>query len=155
MKDLFSSYLKTPIGFLKITTSDVAVVSIDFVTSHSKKQAVITSPQILIDCESQLTEYFAGTRQNFDLQLELGGTEFQNKVWKALQKVKFGKTASYKDIAEKINSPKGFRAVGMANNKNPIPIIIPCHRIIGTKGDLVGYAGGLKTKKWFLDFENK
>lgn len=155
MKTLFSSYMHTPIGHLKITTTDTAVVSIDFVTSQPKVKSIIAKPKILQDCETQLTEYFAGQRQNFDLQLELGGTDFQNKVWRALQKIKFGKTASYKDIAERVNSPKGFRAVGMANNKNPIPIIIPCHRIIGTNGDLVGYAGGLKTKKWFLDFEKQ
>jgi len=154
MKTLFASYLKTQIGFLKITTTDVAVVNIDFVAAQPKTRSSINKPKILKDCESQLAEYFAGKRQTFDLQLDLGGTEFQNKVWKALQKIKFGKTASYKDIAEKINSPKGFRAVGMANNKNPIPIIIPCHRIIGTKGDLVGYAGGLKIKKALLQIEN-
>ncbi len=149
---LYTSQIRTPAGLINITTTETHVTRIEFtkkILTNSKNQ----KPKILTDCETQLTEYFAGKRQNFDLQLELSGTEFQNKVWKALQKIKFGKTASYKDIAEKINSPKGFRAVGMANNKNRIPIIIPCHRIIGTNGDLVGYAGGLKIKQALLDIE--
>lgn len=145
--------MRTPVGHLKITTSDVALLKIDFVSSSPKIIAVLNQPQILQDCQQQLLEYFDGKRKKFELKLDLAGTEFQNKVWQALQKIKFGQTASYKDIAKLINTPNGFRAVGMANNKNPIPIVVPCHRIIGANGDLVGYAGGLKIKKWLLDFE--
>lgn len=101
----------------------------------------------------QLEEYFRGERLSFDGELDLQGTEFQKKVWTALLTVPYGETASYKHIAEAIQSPKAVRAVGGANNKNPIPVIIPCHRIIGVSGDLVGYAGGLEMKIHLLDLE--
>lgn len=149
---LYTSQIQTPAGLINITTTQTHVTRIEFtkkILTSSKNQ----KPQILKDCEKQLTEYFTGKRKTFDLKLDQRGTDFQKKVWKALQKIKFGKTASYKDIAEKINSPKGFRAVGMANNKNRIPIIIPCHRIVGSNGSLVGYAGGLSLKQALLDIE--
>lgn len=104
---------------------------------------------------SQLKEYFAGNRKSFDIPISANGTEFQIKVWKELQKIPYGKTATYKEIAENIGNKNASRAVGMANNKNPIAIIIPCHRVIGTKGDLTGYAGGIKLKKYLLDLEKQ
>jgi len=103
----------------------------------------------------QFEEYFSGERTTFDLEFRLEGTDFQVKVWQALQNIPYGETRSYKDIAESVDSPKAYRAVGMANNKNKIPIIIPCHRVIGSKGQLVGYAGGLNIKKILLDLEEK
>lgn len=101
----------------------------------------------------QLQEYFSGTRTKFDLPLEPEGTLFQKGVWAKLQDIPYGKTASYKDIAQAINNPNAFRAVGNANNKNPIPIIIPCHRCVGSNGKLTGYAGGLELKQRLLDLE--
>lgn len=103
--------------------------------------------------KKQLDEYFSGKRTTFDLPLKLEGTEFQKSVWKELMKIPYGKTASYYDIASAVQNPKACRAVGMANNKNKIPIIIPCHRIIGKSGALTGYAGGLEVKKKLLELE--
>lgn len=101
----------------------------------------------------QLTEYFQGYRKTFTIPLDLTGTEFQNKVWEALLRIPFGKIVSYKEIAVEVGNPKGMRAVGMANNRNPIPIIIPCHRVIGSNKKLIGYGGGLHIKEKLLKFE--
>lgn len=108
---------------------------------------------VIVSAMTQLTEYFAGTRQTFDLPLAPAGTDFQKKVWAALCTIPYGETRSYKEIALQINNPKGCRAVGMANNRNPIMLIIPCHRVIGSNGSLVGYAGGLDVKEWLLTHE--
>jgi methylated-DNA-[protein]-cysteine S-methyltransferase len=102
---------------------------------------------------AQIVEYLEGKRKKFDLPLVLHGTEFQKTVWRALQTIPYGETRSYKDIAILAGSPKAFRAVGMANNRNPVSIIIPCHRVIGSNGDLVGYGGGLPVKKFLLELE--
>ena len=102
-----------------------------------------------MNVKKQLDEYFAGSRKEFDIPLKLYGTEFQIKVWKALEVIPYGETKSYKDIAICIDNPKGCRAVGLANNRNPIPIIIPCHRVIGANGKLVGYGGGIDKKSFF------
>ncbi len=99
--------------------------------------------------------YFAHSRTEFDLELDTGGTPFQQSVWQALCSVPFGKVATYKDIAEQLNNPKAVRAVGAANGKNPISIIVPCHRIIGANKKLTGYAGGLERKQWLLEHEAK
>lgn len=104
---------------------------------------------------SQLTEYFNGKRKAFDLPLEIIGTDFRKKVWTALSEIPYGETRSYKDIAERIGIPKACRAVGGANNKNPISIIIPCHRVVGADGSLVGYGGGLDKKVMLLELERK
>lgn len=103
--------------------------------------------------EKELLEYFRGERTRFDLPLEYQGTDFQVKVWKALEKIPYGETRTYQDIAEAVGSPKAFRAVGNANNKNPISILIPCHRVIGKSGKLVGYGGGLDWKEYLLGIE--
>ncbi len=103
--------------------------------------------------KSQLEEYFQGVRQTFDLPLQPAGTPFQKKVWEALCTIPYGETRSYKEIALRIQNPRGCRAVGMANNRNPIMIVIPCHRVIGSNGSLVGYAGGLDIKEWLLRHE--
>lgn len=105
--------------------------------------------------EKELLEYFRGERTRFDLPLEYQGTDFQVKVWKALEKIPYGETRTYQDIAEAVGSPKAFRAVGNANNKNPISILIPCHRVIGKSGKLVGYGGGLDWKEYLLGIEKK
>ena len=103
----------------------------------------------------QLSQYFDGRRKKFDLKLSYHGTEFQIKVWKALEKIPYGETCTYKDIAESVGIPKGCRAVGMANNRNPIVIVVPCHRVIGMNGSLTGYAGGLEMKEYLLDLEKR
>ena len=115
----------------------------------------ICETKIIKIAEIQLDEYFDGKRTCFDLPLEPKGTDFQKMVWNELCNIQYGKTESYKGIAEKIGVPKAFRAVGMANNKNPIMIIIPCHRVIGSKGNLVGYAGGIEIKKKLLNIEKR
>jgi methylated-DNA-[protein]-cysteine S-methyltransferase len=108
---------------------------------------------ILLETERQLREYFAGERIEFELPLEPRGSEFQKKVWRALKEIPFGKTRSYLDLAKTIGSPKAFRAVGAANGKNPLSIVVPCHRVLGTGGTLTGFAGGLETKATLLACE--
>lgn len=108
---------------------------------------------ILLETERQLTEYFAGKRTQFELPLEAWGTEFQMKVWRALRDIPFGQTRSYLDLARVVGSPKASRAVGIANGKNPLSIIVPCHRVVGSDGALTGFAGGLETKAKLLDLE--
>ncbi len=131
------------------------ITRIDF--GHTKSPAMCEKPEssLLKETEKQLIEYLDGTRKFFDLPLAPEGTEFQKKVWNTLMGIPYGSTASYKEIAEKIDCPKGFRAVGLANNRNPIPIIIPCHRVIGTNGSLTGYAGGLWLKESLIDLERE
>ena len=107
------------------------------------------------DVQKQLDEYFTGKRKKFELLLDLKGTSFQMKVWKELSKISYAKTLSYGEISKKINLPKGARAIGGANNKNPLPIIIPCHRVIQSDGKLGGYAGGIVLKQQLLDLEQK
>ena len=141
---MFFTYLDgTPVGRLLIAGDENGLPEKDWVANEKPfKEAV-----------KQLNAYFSGQLQDFDLPLAPEGTEFQQKVWKALRKVKFGKTASYGHIAAQIGNPAASRAVGMANGRNPISIIIPCHRIIGSSGKLVGYGGGLKHKETLLKLE--
>ena len=110
---------------------------------------------IILKADKQLKEYFAGKRKDFDLTLKMNGTEFQKSVWNALLTIPYGETKSYKDIAVQIGNEKACRAVGMANNRNPIAIIVPCHRVIGHNGTLVGYGGGLDIKQTLLDLEER
>lgn len=113
-----------------------------------------TTP-LLLKTIKQLEEYFGGQRRKFDLPLNPQGTEFQKKVWSALEEIPYGETRSYKEIAVRVGNPAACRAVGMANNRNPIAIIIPCHRVIGSNGDLTGYAGGLDIKRRLLAIESE
>ena len=112
-------------------------------------------PPIIVQTKQQLSEYFAGKRKRFSVKLNPAGTVFQQHVWQTLQTIPFGETTSYGDIATAIGNPKAARAIGMANNRNPIPIIIPCHRIIGRNGSLTGYAGGLPLKQALLTLEQQ
>ena len=105
------------------------------------------------EAHRQLEEYFAGVRQNFDLPLDPGGTDFQRRVWRALLDIPYGKAISYRELAQQVDRPKGFQAVGQANGKNPLPILIPCHRVIAADGSLGGYSGGLDRKRFLLDLE--
>lgn len=143
---------ESKIGPLTILCDDEALLGIDFGTVEPKN-AVRDRSELIGRTEGQLEEYMAGTRTEFDLPLKPEGTEFQKKVWNALLLIPYGETKSYKDIAVLIDNPKGCRAVGMANNRNPIPIIIPCHRVIGANGSLIGYGGGLDIKVKLLELE--
>jgi methylated-DNA-[protein]-cysteine S-methyltransferase len=144
----------TNIGKLVIIDNGEAVTNIYFGAGTELKVNIFESPLIKKAYE-QIDEYLRGEREIFDFKLEPKGTEFQKKVWKALEQIPFGETRSYKDIAISIGNEKASRAVGMANNKNPLPIVVPCHRVIGANGKLVGYAGGLDVKERLLELEKK
>ena len=145
------THYRSPIGILKITGTLEGIMSIDFL--DTAPDGIVEIPECLAECISQLDEYFKGTRREFSLKLALEGTCFQKKVWAALCNIPHGCTTSYGDIAAAVGNPKASRAVGNANNKNSIPIIIPCHRVIGIDGRLTGYAGGLWRKEWLLSHE--
>ncbi|MHA1186630.1 MAG: methylated-DNA--[protein]-cysteine S-methyltransferase [Candidatus Heimdallarchaeota archaeon] len=150
MKNGFIAYYKSPIGLIEITSSEDEVLTCNFVNIE---KSTTKKPSILLESLKQLNEYFYGKRMEFDLKLKLNGTIFQNIVWKTLQEVPYGKTITYKELARMINRETAIRAVGSANGQNPISIIIPCHRIIGSDGKLHGYGGGIEKKKWLLEFE--
>lgn len=140
--------IKTPIGPLTLQTDEAAVTAIRFGAGGAQD----ASP-LLDAAEAQLREYFAGARRTFDLPLAPHGTAFQQRVWMALRAIPYGETRTYGELAAAIGSPNASRAVGMANHRNPIPIIIPCHRVIGANGTLTGYAGGLEIKRKLLALE--
>lgn len=150
MDTLFLDYFRSPIGLMEIAATSTAVTALNFATKR-RRQAV-THP-LVTEAARQLAEYFDGTRQNFDLELAPAGTDFQKRVWRQLQTVRYGRLASYQDIAKGVGRPAAVRAVGAANARNPIAIIIPCHRIIGKNGRLVGYTSGLWRKEWLLKHE--
>jgi methylated-DNA-[protein]-cysteine S-methyltransferase len=141
-----------PIGPIGIAEADGAICSVFFGRKAPKSFDKAETP-LIQKAAGQLSEYFEGKRKQFDLPLDLRGTDFQGSVWKALQKIPFGTTVSYGELAAAIGKPRACRAVGMANNRNPIVIIIPCHRVIGHDGSLTGYGGGLKVKQFLLDLE--
>lgn len=135
---------------LYLVATETHLINIQFT---QPQKALLQTTELLSMATIQLDEYFQGKRTTFSLPFKLIGTPFQLTVWKELQNIPYGKTTSYKEIAQKINKPKAYRAVGMANNKNPLPIIIPCHRVIGSNGKLIGYAGGLNLKNYLLELE--
>ena len=146
----YFTYLHTPIGLLRIHANKSSILCIEF----DPEIYPTNTNKVLHQAKKQLCEYFEKKRKSFDLPLNPLGTPFQNQAWEAIKQVAYGKTSSYKNIAISINNPKSVRAIGRANALNPIPIIIPCHRIVGSQGDLVGYAGGLDRKRWLLQLEN-
>lgn len=147
-------YYNTKIGRIAIQENGTAITKLDFINKEVQEQIIQEHETALLkEAIKQLNEYFDGKRKSFDLPLEPNGTEFQNKVWNALKEIPFGETRSYGEIAKIIGNEKAARAVGMANNKNPIAIIVPCHRVIGANGKLVGYAGGLDIKERLLNLE--
>ena len=167
METVCRRFYKSPIGEIEITGAGKAILSVNFV--KGKKEGSLRSPAeqkkyggrsrnmppAIKECMKQLDEYFEGKRKTFKLKLRLPGTEFKNRVWKALLRVGYGETASYQDIARAVGRPKAMRAVGNANRLNPVGIIVPCHRIIGSSGKLIGYGGGLWRKKWLLAHERR
>ena len=143
--------IPTPLGSLRICEEAGAICAIDFTTGD------LCPPEtpLLMAAARQLTAYFAGELRVFDLPLRLEGTAFQLQCWQALQTIPYGETISYSDQARRIGRPKAVRAVGGANHHNPISIVVPCHRVIGADGSLIGYGGGLDKKAWLLDHERR
>jgi len=166
------AYMDTPLGWLEIAATDEGIKSIMFLPvqaelstccpgfnsylniTNPKSQLIGNGlPDCLNACMLQIDEYFAGKRREFNLLLNPKGSDFQKKVWNKLDGIKYGETVSYQEIAGRIGNIKSVRAVGNANNKNPLPIVVPCHRVIGKNGKLKGYAGSVWRKRWLLEFE--
>jgi len=152
LKNNVTTYYKTPIGTAKIVGNENGISAVTVIDEALETSKEI--PKMLQDCVKQLDEYFNGTRKQFDLKLNPQGTDFQKKVWDELLNVPFGKTKTYLEQSKLLGYVKAVRAVASANGKNPIWIIIPCHRITGSDGSLTGYAGGVWRKKWLLEHEN-
>jgi methylated-DNA-[protein]-cysteine S-methyltransferase len=157
---LFYKQIESPVGRLKLVASANALVAVLFEQERPDRvkvnvDTVYLDPQhpILIETERQLSQYFLGIRTEFDLPIEANGSNFQKKVWRALREIPFGETRSYSDLANAVGSPKACRAVGAANGKNPLAIVVPCHRVVGANGALTGFAGGLETKAKLLALE--
>lgn len=143
--------IKTPLGFAEVVGDENGLAAI---TVFDEEQTSAIIPEVLEDAVYQLKEYFDGYRKEFDLKLNPQGTEFQQRVWNALLTIPYGKTISYLELSKKLGDIKAIRAVAAANGKNPLWVVIPCHRVIGNNGDLIGYAGGLHRKKWLLEHES-
>lgn len=155
---LYYKEIDSLVGKLKIVAGAKTLVAVEWEVKSGKRKRhdepkFDPGHPILRETERQLGEYFAGTRTHFDLPLEARGSEFERKVWRALKKIPYGKTKSYLDLAKAIGSPKACRAVGAANSRNPLPIVVPCHRVIGANGNLTGFTGGLKRKATLLAHE--
>jgi methylated-DNA-[protein]-cysteine S-methyltransferase len=144
--------IKSPVGHVKISGDHEGITEVVFTEDLAESTGNI--PDTLAEAVTQLNEYFSKKRKEFNLKLNPEGTAFQKKVWDTIQQVKFGKTQSYGQMATILDNPKVIRAAASANGKNPIAIIIPCHRIIGSDGSLTGYAGGIHRKKWLLEHES-
>ena len=147
-----TAVISSPIGLLHITGDDEGVQEVTFLTDNQPISTII--PDSLSTCVAQLSEYFDGKREDFDLKLNPQGTEFQRKVWEILLEIPFSKTRSYLEQSKVFGDVTAIRAVASANGKNPIAIIIPCHRVIGSDGSLTGYAGGKWRKQWLLNHES-
>lgn len=156
MSELFHTYYHSPVGLLKISGTESYISEVTFHDTSQKPEGNKKHlPHLLINCVEQLIQYFNGQRRIFDLPLNQPGTAFQQDVWNILTQIPFGKTISYLELARKTGDTKATRAVANANGKNNIAIIVPCHRVIGSNKELIGYAGGLWRKKWLLEHEAK
>lgn len=160
MPNYYKKLLNSPVGQLTLIASDQALLALLWENDSLNRVRQPLNIQeknnaILTEASEQLNEYFSGQRQQFDLPVQFSGTSFQNKVWHALTKIPFGHTQSYSQLAQNIGAPKAVRAVGLANSKNPISIIVPCHRVIGKNGSLTGFAGGLDKKQRLLKLESQ
>jgi len=151
----FTAYYHSPVGWLRIITDSTHLLRIDFVATAGSATPPLERPSVLQETIQQLEEYFAGQRSAFELPLRPAGTPFQQTVWRALQTIPYGSTISYRELARRVGKPRAYRAVGNANGKNPIPIIIPCHRVIQSSGALGGYSSGLHIKQFLLELEKK
>ena len=149
--------MKTPLGIMTLVADDKYLLYAAFGKETpllgAKESIVDRSNPVLEQAENELTDYFAGSLRAFTVPYQMAGTEFQKEVWRGLTRITYGQTKSYQDLAEEVGRPKACRAVGQANNKNPLTIIVPCHRVIGKNGGLVGYGGGLDRKIWLLNLE--
>jgi methylated-DNA-[protein]-cysteine S-methyltransferase len=156
----FYKHMKSPVGELKLVASDQGLAAILWENDKPNRvqlgdMAENKTHPVLLETEQQLKDYFAGKRNAFSVKLDFAGTEFQKQVWQALLQIPFGETRSYGQIAKQIGNPQAVRAVGSANGKNPVSIIAPCHRVIGSNGKLTGFAGGLETKAFLLELETR
>lgn len=150
MSPIYFDYCDSPIGLIEIAGTSTAVIALNFVAERCRE---VASHSLVTEAVRQLDEYFDGNRRTFNIEMALEGTEFQQQVWQQLQTVPYGCVASYQDIARGVGRPAAVRAVGAANGRNPIAIMVPCHRIIGKNGHLVGYGSGLWRKEWLLKHE--
>lgn len=150
---MYETYYKSPVGFAHIVADDEHIIKVS-IRDEEYDAEPITSP-ILAEAVKQLQEYFAGDRKVFDLPLKQPGTDFQQQVWQQLLQISYGKTITYGQQSQLMNSPLAIRAIAAANGKNNLWVIVPCHRVIGSNGSLTGYAGGLWRKKWLLEHESR
>ena len=148
---IFQYSYETALGSVTFVEEDGTLLAI---STHRSFEGIIQETDFIREAHRQFSEYLKKERTEFDIPLRMKGTEFQKRVWNALCEIPYGETRSYKQIAEAIGNPKAVRAVGMANNKNPLLVVVPCHRVIGADGRLVGYAGGLDKKEFLLRLEN-
>ena len=157
--EIFTKYIDSPLGQLEVSATETYLTSILFVETQKKpsprKEATLYVPAIIETYEQQIQEYFEGTRKDFDIPFQHEGTDFQKSVWEKLVTIPYGKTISYLELSRRIGNEKAIRAVGTTNGANKFNIIVPCHRVIGANGSLVGYGGDLWRKKWLLEHEAK
>jgi methylated-DNA-[protein]-cysteine S-methyltransferase len=146
-----TAFIKTPLGVAKIIGDESGIAEISVMNDGEISESI---PAVLQEAVQQLQDYFHGNRNDFDFKMNPNGTEFQQRVWQELLNIPFGKTMSYLDLSKKLGDVKAIRAVASANGKNPLWVVVPCHRVIGTDGSLTGYAGGLWRKKWLLEHES-
>ena len=153
----YKAYYPSDIGLLEIIGTKASIKAVNFVEAEASEDSLKQTdlPPLIAACFSQLDEYFRGERQEFSLELDPEGTDFQNAVWHQLTTIPYGQTVSYLDIAKRVGNEKAVRAVGAANGQNKISIIVPCHRVIGSNGQLTGYGGGLWRKAWLLNHEKR
>jgi len=158
MGRIYYTMMESPVGTLRLVAEEIGLRMVWFVRGRAKEkpqQDWKEDDAFFLDVRRQLQEYFAGTLREFDIPLLMEGTEFQKRVWKMLQTIPYGETISYGELARKIGDSKAVRAVGAANGQNPIPIIVPCHRVIGSDGSLTGFGGGIENKKKLLELESR
>ena len=156
--DLFHTYYQSPIGLIKISGTDQYISEMCFIDTHQMPPRDLNKkklPPLAIHAIEELIQYFQGERRVFEFAIHQEGTGFQQKVWQELLNIPFGRTINYLELSKRLGDTKAIRAAASANGKNNIAIVVPCHRVIGSKNDLVGYAGGLWRKKWLLEHENK
>ena len=149
---------KTPIGMLKIAVDEKGLRYILFESNKHEPLRIVDwkrDRSVTHDAREQLLQYFSGERNEFELEISLEGTEFQQRTWRMLAHIPYGQMWSYAELAKRIDSPKAVRAVGAANGRNPLPILLPCHRVIGSNGSLTGFGGGLPVKQWLLEHERR
>lgn len=159
MHELFSTYYQSPLGLIHISGTEHYITEISFIDTVQHAPSTNTEQgnqtKVLLDAVEELIQYFQGDRTVFEFPIQQEGTDFQQRVWKELMGIPFGKTISYLELSKRLGDTKAIRAAASANGKNNIAVVVPCHRVIGSRNDLVGYAGGLWRKRWLLDHENR